>query len=39
MELVGHKFQLGLNTARRALAGVGTQTATLVFGGISGPQL
>jgi hypothetical protein len=32
MELVGH-HQSGLNTARYGLAGAGTQTAALGFGG------
>jgi hypothetical protein len=33
MELVGHN-PTGLNTARYGLAGAGTQTAALAFGGI-----
>jgi hypothetical protein len=33
MVQLGHLIQEGLNTARHALAGCGTQTAALGFGG------
>jgi hypothetical protein len=37
MELVGQHNPTGLNTARHYLAGTGTQTAALAFGGFTAP--
>jgi hypothetical protein len=38
MEQLG-QVPTGLNTARRGLAGCGTQTAALAFGGLHSPTL
>jgi hypothetical protein len=38
MEQLGHQTLIGLNTARAALGGAGTQTAALAFGGFVPPD-